>query len=76
MLKHNAPVNIFENDHGGNCLAWALHGSLNSWEREKGDYVGVTKVLLAAGAAIPKPDRPLQDTEEVLEILQNHAPTP
>jgi ankyrin repeat protein len=74
LVKHNAPVNVFENDHGGNCLAWALHGSLNSWERAKGDYPGVTRALLAAGADIPKPDRPLQATEEVLEILQQLAP--
>jgi ankyrin repeat protein len=73
LLEHNAPVNVFENDHGGNCLAWALHGSLNSWERAKGDYPGVTKTLLAAGTDIPKPDRPLQATEEVLEILRQHG---
>jgi ankyrin repeat protein len=71
LLKHNAPVNVFETDHGGNSLAWALHGSLNSWERAKGDYPGVSKALLAAGANIPKPERPLQATEEVLDILRS-----
>jgi ankyrin repeat protein len=73
LLKHNAPVNIFEKEHGGSPLAWALHGSLHSWERAKGDYAGVTRALLAAGADIPKPERPLEATEEVLEIIRQHT---
>ena len=71
LLDHNAPINIFEAEHGGSPLGWALHGSLNSWERSKGDYVGVTRALLAAGAAIPKPERPLEATEEVLAVLES-----
>jgi ankyrin repeat protein len=73
LLDHNAAVNVFENQFGGSPLAWALHGSLNSWHREKGDYPGVTKALLAAGAQIPKPDRPLEAAEEVLEIIRKHG---
>jgi len=74
LLNRNAPVNIFETVHGGSPLAWALHGSLHSWERDKGDYVGLTKALLAAGANIPKPERPLEATEDVLEIIRQHIP--
>jgi ankyrin repeat protein len=73
LLAHKAPVNIFETEHGGSPLAWALHGSQNSWERNSGDYPGVTRELLAAGADIPKPERPLEATEEVLEILRQHT---
>ncbi len=73
LLAHNAPVNIFEAEHGGSPLAWALHGSLHSWERDKGDYPGVTQALLAAGADVPKPDRPLEAAEDVLEILSSKA---
>jgi hypothetical protein len=74
LLNHDAPVNVFETEHGGSPLAWALHGSLHSWERDKGDYPGVTLALLAAGANIPKPERPLEASEEVLEIIQQHNP--
>jgi ankyrin repeat protein len=70
LLQHNATVNVFETEHGGSPLGWALHGSLNSWERDKGDYPAVVKALLAAGADIPKPEGPLQATEEVLEIIR------
>lgn len=73
LLSHNAPVNVFEGEHGGSPLGWALHGSLNSWKRDKGDYVGVTKALLNAGGQLPKPEGPLEATEEVLEILRQHA---
>jgi Ankyrin repeats (3 copies)/Ankyrin repeat len=73
LVQHGAAVNVFEADHGGNCLAWALHGSLNSWERGKGDYLGVTRALLAAGANIPKPEKPLVATEELLEFLRQHG---
>jgi ankyrin repeat protein len=72
LLNHHAPVNIFETEHGGSPLGWALHGSLHSWERHKGDYPGVTLALLAAGANLPKPERPLEASEDVLEVLQQH----
>jgi hypothetical protein len=73
LITHNASINVFEAEHGGSPLAWALHGSLNSWERDKGDYPGVTRALLIAGAAIPKPERPLEAAEEVLAIIEQHA---
>ena len=73
LLNRNATVNIFESQHGGSPLGWALHGSLHSWHREKGDYAGVTRALLDAGAEIPKSDRPLEATEDVLEIIRRHT---
>jgi len=74
LLNHNAPLDILETEHGGSPLAWALHGSMNSWHRDKGDYPGVVRALLAAGAVITTPELPLEATEEVLEILRHHTP--
>jgi ankyrin repeat protein len=74
LVAHGAPINVFEAEHGGSPLAWALHGSLHSWLRDKGDYPGVTQALLTAGAQIPQPDRPLEASDEVLEVLRAHAP--
>lgn len=73
LIAHNAPINVFEAEHGGSPLAWALHGSLHGWAREKGDCPGVSRALLIAGAAIPKPERPLEAAEEVLAIIDQHA---
>ena len=73
FLTHNAPIHVFETEHGGSPLAWALHGSLHSWERAKGDHPGVARALLGAGAQVPKPDGPLEATEEVLAVIQQHS---
>ena len=73
LIAHNAPINVFETEHGGNALAWALAGSQKSWHRDKGDYPAVARDLLAAGAEIPRPEKPLEATEELLEIIQQHA---
>ena len=70
LLEHNAAVNVFETEHGGSPLAWALHGSVNSWVRDKGDYPAVARALLAAGAAIPKSERPLEGRDDVIEIVR------
>jgi ankyrin repeat protein len=70
LLAHNAPVNVFEKEHGGSPLAWALYGSLHSGMQDA-DYPGVAKALLAAGAAVPKPERPLEAREDVMEIIRS-----
>jgi len=74
LIAHQAPIQIFETEHGGSPLDWALHGSLNSWERDKGDYPGVVRALLGAGAVLQKNDWPLRATEEVLAVLRQNAP--
>ncbi len=73
LLERNADVNVFEAEHGGSPLAWALHGSLNSWHRDKGDYARVATALLAAGASIPKPERPLEGSDDILEVIREHG---
>lgn len=72
LLAHGATVNVFESEHGGNPLGWALHGSLNGWHHDSGDYAGVARALLSAGATIPQVERPLEATEDVLEIIRQH----
>jgi hypothetical protein len=74
LIAHNAPINVLETEHGGSPLAWALHGSQHSWHRDTGDYPAVTKALVAAGAQISESEKPLEATEEVLEIIRQHAP--
>lgn len=69
LLAHGSDVNLQETEHGGNPLGWALHGSLNSWERRKGDYPGAVRALLDAGAVLPEPQRQWACTDEVRSIL-------
>jgi ankyrin repeat protein len=75
LLQHNAPIDITETEHGGTPLDWALYGSLHGWHRDKGDYPGTARALLAAGAALPQQETPLKAAEDVLEVLR-HAPHP
>jgi ankyrin repeat protein len=70
LLAHQATVNIFETEHGGSPIGWALHGSIYGWHRDRGDYCGVVRALLEAGAQLPQTETPLDATEEVLEIIQ------
>jgi ankyrin repeat protein len=74
LLAHKATVNVFESEHGGSPLAWALHGSLHSWHRDSGDYARVALALLDAGATIPQSEHPLEAAEEVLELIRQYAP--
>jgi len=73
LLARNVPLNIEEDEHHGTPLGWALHGSLNSWKRNEGDYPAVVRALLAAGAHIPNPpNHKLEATPEVLKIIREH----
>jgi hypothetical protein len=35
-------------------MDWAIHGSVHGWHRDTGDYPGVVKALLDAGAKLPE----------------------
>ena len=73
LIAHGAELNVFESEHGGNPLAWALYGSVRGWYRDSGDYVAVVKALLAAGAKVPESEQPLTGTEELLALVREHA---
>jgi hypothetical protein len=73
LLAAGAEVNICETEHGGSPLAWALHGSVHGWHCSTGDYAGVTRALLSAGATLTKAEMPREATDEVLEVLRHHA---
>jgi ankyrin repeat protein len=52
LLKYNPPLEAVDGSFGGTPLGWAGHGSVNC-EGSQGDYVGIVKSLLAAGAKVP-----------------------
>ncbi|MEA2690809.1 MAG: hypothetical protein QOJ16_196 [Acidobacteriota bacterium] len=49
LLAHGAPVTAVEEGFGATPLGWAEHGSEN-WPNPEGDYPGVIRLLLDAGA--------------------------
>jgi ankyrin repeat protein len=72
LLAHQTPLEAEEQQFKGTPLGWALHGSQNSWHREKGDYPRVIEALLAAGAKLSRPVEDIEAPEEVLDVLLQH----
>ncbi len=70
LLRHHAPLEAQEGQFKGTPLGWALYGSEHGWHREKGDYPGVVRALLAAGAKAPEDIDQIDATEEVLAVLR------
>lgn len=56
-------------DHGITALGSALHGSMNGWHRDSGDYAATVQALLSAGARAPEPRNDLEAIEPVREVL-------
>jgi len=54
LLDHHASLQDASNDYHGKPLDWAIHGSLNGWFRDKGNYVATVNALLDAGAPLPE----------------------
>jgi hypothetical protein len=59
--------------HEITALGSALHGSINGWHRDTGDYVGIVEALLNAGAKAPKVTPDIEASEPVRDLLDLHA---
>lgn len=53
LLQRNAPLELTDRDFNATPLGWAMHGSENSWFRDKGNYPETARLLLQAGAKRP-----------------------
>ena len=56
-------------EHRITAIGSALHGSMNGWHRDTGDYVATVEALLKAGAKAPKVTDDLEASEPVRELL-------
>jgi hypothetical protein len=70
ILKQGGPIENADNDYGGTPLNWAIHGSINGWYAEKGDYPATVEVLIKAGALLPATPG---GTDAVQEVLRRHG---
>jgi ankyrin repeat protein len=61
------------NQHKITALGSALHGSMNGWHRDTGDYVATVEALLAAGAKAPAVTDDLEASDAVRDLLLRHA---
>jgi ankyrin repeat protein len=69
LLARGAAVDAVEDEFGGTPLVWAIHGSDN-FPNPEGDYPGVVRLLLAAGAEVR--DGMLKDdgNAEIADLLR------
>jgi ankyrin repeat protein len=58
--------------HGITALQGALHGSMNGWHRDTGDYVATVEAILKSGAKAPEVSDDLEASEPVRELLSQY----
>ena len=68
LLKRGADVAAVENQFGATPLGWAVHGCDN-YSNPEGDYPGVVRLLLAAGADVAVV-KELPDAPAVADLLR------
>jgi ankyrin repeat protein len=73
VLRHQPGLERTDCDFGITALNSALHGSMNSWHRDTGDYAATVEALLEAGSKAPKVTDDLEASDEVKEVLRRHA---
>lgn len=54
MIGRGVDLENRRNEFGATPLGWAMHGSLNGWYKERGDYPNTVEALLDAGAKVPE----------------------
>ena len=69
ILRHSPPLELEDSAYHGTPMGWALYGSLHGWHRQTGDYAGVVRALLDAGARPPK-ESDVVASEAVLAVLR------
>jgi ankyrin repeat protein len=70
ILRYGPPLETLDADFHATPVGWAIHGSLNGWNREAGDYAGTVDALLQAGA---KPPGALGGSDAVQEVLRRDS---
>jgi ankyrin repeat protein len=65
LLARGAPIDSVDRDYAATPLQWAIYGSTHGWHCHTGDYAGVVRALLDAGAPAP-PDADLADASQAV----------
>ena len=75
ILRYRPGLELRDNDHGITALGSALHGSMNGWHRDRGDYVATVEALLDAGAKAPPVSDDLEASDSVRDLLRRRGET-
>ena len=69
ILQFRPTLEKKSQQYEGTALSWTIYGSGNGWRRDAGDYVGVFRALVEAGAIIPPHAEELEPSDAVRELL-------
>jgi len=69
ILRFHPQLESKSKEYPGTALSWAVFASGNAWRSETGDFVGMIRALLEAGASIPPNVEDLEPSDAVLEML-------
>lgn len=72
LLQAGAPIDITDNTHHALPLGWATFGSRHGWYASSGDYTGVVRLLLDAGATPPAELNDSSASPAVIDLLRTH----
>lgn len=72
LLQAGAPIDIADTTHQSVPLGWATFGSLHGWHTSTGDYPGVVRLLLDAGATPPPTLKDSDASPAVMDILRKY----
>jgi hypothetical protein len=72
LLRYHPQLEL-DCEHKITALGCALHGSVNGWHRDTGDYDSTVEALLAAGAKSPKVTPDLEASDSVRDVLLRHS---
>jgi len=70
ILRCHPPLENADNEFKSTPLGWAIHGSENGWDRQKGDYAATVEALLDAGTVLP--DK-VEGTEAVKAVFRQRG---
>lgn len=73
LLDAGAPIDVADKTHNAPPLGWATYGSLHGWHSTSGDYAGVVKLLLDAGASPPTTLKDSDASPAATKILRNYG---
>jgi hypothetical protein len=52
LLQRDPPIGVRDATYNGTPLNWCVHGAVHGWEKDRGDFAGVARLLLEAGERV------------------------
>ena len=71
LLRHGASVTARDQAYQGTALGWCLHGAVEGWLKDAGDYPRTVQLLVDAGSPVDPQDLPT-GRDDLDQLLRAH----